>query len=202
MKGQSKGTKRTFTWPILIVLGIAMVPVAIMGLWGFMALTAITLHPNPDGVSSVIGSEPSTSIAGAVDRARRLVRAHLSERNLPGISAAVGIDGELVWAEGFGWADYENRVQVRPDTRFRIGTTSMVTTQFYFLDRINSHIYKNHPLYLHRPTPSTTNRTDGVLGGSASRMMPYIFSTKFVGSKPLRAWKTIVINTNPTTCNA
>ena len=84
----------------------------------------------------------------------------------------------------------------------RIGPTAMVTTQFYFLDRINSHVYKNHPLYLHRPTPSTTNRTDGVLGGSASRMMPYVFSTKFVGTKPLRAWKTIVINTTPTTCNA
>ena len=84
----------------------------------------------------------------------------------------------------------------------RVGTTAMVTTQFYFLDRINRHIYKNHPLYLHRPNASTSNTTDNILGGSMTRMMPYVFSTKFVGTKPLRAWKTVVLNTNPTTCNA
>ena len=84
----------------------------------------------------------------------------------------------------------------------RIGTTAMVTTQFYFLDRINKHVYKNHPLYIHRPNPSTTNTTDNILGGSMARMMPYIFSTKFAGTKPLRAWKTIVLSAAPTTCNA
>jgi len=84
----------------------------------------------------------------------------------------------------------------------RVGTTAMVTTQFYFLDRINKHIYKNHPLYIHRPNPGTTNTTDNILGGSMTRMMPYIFSTRFAGTKPLRAWKTVVLNTSPTTCNA
>lgn len=84
----------------------------------------------------------------------------------------------------------------------RVGATAMVTTQFYFLDRINRHVYKNHPLYTHRSNPSTSNTTDNILGGSMTRMMPYIFSTKFVATKPLRAWKTVVLNTSPTTCNA
>ena len=41
---------------------------------------------------------------------------------------AVGVGGEIVWAEGFGWADLEKRVPVSPDMRFRIGTASTVLT--------------------------------------------------------------------------
>jgi CubicO group peptidase (beta-lactamase class C family) len=52
----------------------------------------------------------------------------LKEQNLPALSVAVGIDGDLVWAEGFGWADLENRVPVTPDVRFRLGGASTVFT--------------------------------------------------------------------------
>ena len=41
---------------------------------------------------------------------------------------AVGAGGEIVWAEGFGWADLESKVPVAPDTRFRIGTASTALT--------------------------------------------------------------------------
>ena len=52
------------------------------------------------------------------------MRAALAEQNLPGLSVAVGVNGDIVWAEGFGWADLEKRVPVAPETRFRIGTAS------------------------------------------------------------------------------
>jgi CubicO group peptidase (beta-lactamase class C family) len=41
---------------------------------------------------------------------------------------AVGVDGEVVWAEGFGWANLEERLPVTPDTPFRIGTASKALT--------------------------------------------------------------------------
>ena len=41
---------------------------------------------------------------------------------------AVGIDGDIVWAEGFGFADLKTSVPVTPDHRFRIGTASTVLT--------------------------------------------------------------------------
>src|SRR4029453_14917253 len=50
------------------------------------------------------------------------------EQNLPGLSVAGGIGGEIVWAEGFGWADLEKKQPVAPDTRFRIGTASIPLT--------------------------------------------------------------------------
>ena len=41
---------------------------------------------------------------------------------------AVGVGGDIVWAEGFGWADLEKRVPVKPNMRFRIGHASKALT--------------------------------------------------------------------------
>ncbi len=62
------------------------------------------------------------SHAAAADSAREQVRAWMAEKNLPGVSVAVGVNGRVVWAEGFGWADLEHRVAVTPLTRFRVGS--------------------------------------------------------------------------------
>jgi CubicO group peptidase (beta-lactamase class C family) len=99
-----------------------------LGLFAYMTITA-PLHPEPHGVPSVAHADPLEQWADAVEReGRQIMREGLTEQNLPGLSVAVGVGGEIVWAEGFGWADLENRVPVAPDTRFRIGTASKVLT--------------------------------------------------------------------------
>jgi CubicO group peptidase (beta-lactamase class C family) len=120
--------KRSEIWIAAILVAAGLVPVAILGLWGYMSATARPLHPDPDQVPSVARPAPAPPWAGAVEQARRLVRAALAEQNIPGLSAAVGVRGELVWAEGFGWADLDRRVPVSPETRFRIGTASTALT--------------------------------------------------------------------------
>src|SRR5580765_1268406 len=120
--------RRTETWLTLIVLAVGLLLAAIGGLWGYMSATATPLHPNPQEVTSVTRSAPPSQWADAVARGRQTVRAHLTEQNLPGLSVAVGAGGEIVWAEGFGWADLESKVPVAPDTRFRIGTASTALT--------------------------------------------------------------------------
>jgi serine beta-lactamase-like protein LACTB len=119
---------RTENWLALIVVAIGMIPVAIAGLWAYMGATATPLHPDTEEVPAAILSAPQPAWADPVERGRQLVRAALSEQNLPGLSVAVGVDGEIVWAEGFGWANLETRVPVRPDTKFRIGTASTALT--------------------------------------------------------------------------
>jgi CubicO group peptidase (beta-lactamase class C family) len=119
---------RTETWLSLIVLAVGLLVAAILGLWGYMSATATPLHPNPQDVPSVTHSAPLPKWADAVERGRQIARAGLTEQNLPGLSVAVGAGGEIVWAEGFGWADLENRVPVAPDMRFRIGTASKALT--------------------------------------------------------------------------
>jgi serine beta-lactamase-like protein LACTB len=63
-----------------------------------------------------------------VEEARRLARSPLVDENLPGLSVAVALDGEIVWAEGFGWAEVERGAPVTPLTRFRIGSVSKPLT--------------------------------------------------------------------------
>ena len=93
-----------------------------------MSAMATPLHPNPQEVTSVAASDPLQQWDGAVEQARQIVRAALTEQNLPGLSVAVGAGGDIVWAEGFGWADLEKREPVAPETRFRIGTASTALT--------------------------------------------------------------------------
>ena len=116
------------TWLALIVGAVGLLFAAILGLWTFASATATPLHPNPQEVPSVTRAAPLPKWADAVEQGRQIVRAGLIEQNLPGLSVAVGVGSDIVWAEGFGWADLENRVPVSPEMRFRIGTASTALT--------------------------------------------------------------------------
>jgi len=120
--------RRTEIWVALIVGVVCLIPAAILGLWVYVSVTATPLHPDARDVPSVTRSAPQPTWSDAVERGRQIVRARLTEKNLPGLSVAVGIGGDIVWAEGFGWADLENKVKVAPGTRFRIGTASTALT--------------------------------------------------------------------------
>jgi CubicO group peptidase (beta-lactamase class C family) len=120
--------KRIPIWLVLIVLAPGLLLAFILGLWAFVTATATTFHPDPQDVPSVRESAPPPQWADAVERGRRIMVAGLTEQNLPGLSVAVGVGGEIVWAEGFGWADLETRVPVEPATRFQIGMASKVLT--------------------------------------------------------------------------
>ena len=79
-------------------------------------------------VHSEIDEPPAAEHADAVERARPVVRTLVVEENLPGLSLAVGIAGEIVWAEGFGWADIDDRRPVTPKTLFRVGSVAKPMT--------------------------------------------------------------------------
>ena len=118
---------RTETWGALIVLAGGLLLAAILGLWAYVSTTP-PLYPNPQDVPSVTDSAPLPKWGDAVKQGRQIVRAALTEHSLPGLSVAVGAGGDIVWAEGFGWADLETKVPVAPGTRFRIGTASTALT--------------------------------------------------------------------------
>lgn len=84
-------------------------------------------------VRAVVGQEvtlPATAPApgrwsDAVDRSRAAVLAHMHELAIPGGSAAVAVNGRILWAEGFGLADVENGVTVGPHTKM-LGSTILL----------------------------------------------------------------------------
>jgi serine beta-lactamase-like protein LACTB len=52
----------------------------------------------------------------------------MRERRIPGMSVTVAVNGQIVWSEGFGYANVERRVPACPDTRYRIGSVSKPIT--------------------------------------------------------------------------
>lgn len=78
---------------------------------------------------------PAPAIAGeqrgydhAITADRRFIRDTMRLLGAPGAAVTVMKDGDVVWSEGFGWADMEQRVAVTPLTRFRIGSVSKSLT--------------------------------------------------------------------------
>jgi CubicO group peptidase (beta-lactamase class C family) len=115
-------------WLAVIVGPPAVIFAFVMGLYAYKTAWITPLHPDTQTVPSVTDSAPSPQWADAVEQARQIVRTALTQQNLPGLSVAVGAGSQIVWAEGFGWADLEQRVPVAPHLRFRIGTASTALT--------------------------------------------------------------------------
>lgn len=122
----SKSAKQTLVAIVAVVAGV--LAVAGLGLYGFFSAMWTPLHQDPGAVPSAAGVAPAPAWATAADRSRRAAMAGLTQNSLPGLSVAVGVDGELVWSESFGWADLDKRVPVNPRTRFRIGHVSKTLT--------------------------------------------------------------------------
>lgn len=63
-----------------------------------------------------------------IQASRALIREIMEAEGVPGASVAVGIGDEIVWAEGFGWANIELGVPVTTLTKFRVGSVSKTLT--------------------------------------------------------------------------
>ncbi len=64
----------------------------------------------------------------AIEAARARLRDHLERQHVPGASVAVARHGEVVWSEGFGFANLELEAPATPRTKFRIGSISKTLT--------------------------------------------------------------------------
>ena len=66
---------------------------------------------------------------GTVDLPVSLVSEFVENNSIPGLSVTVSKGGEILWSEGFGYADLEQQVKVDPaKTKFRIGSVSKTLT--------------------------------------------------------------------------
>jgi CubicO group peptidase (beta-lactamase class C family) len=83
---------------------------------------------DPDELPSRVLEEPSGAYGEAVAKGRASARRLAAGEKLPGLSLAVALNGEIVWAEGFGWANLETQRPVTPATLFRIGGISQTLT--------------------------------------------------------------------------
>ncbi len=108
----------------LLLVPAALLMVVATGIW----ISSVPVHPDRSRIPMTVAAQPAGGLAAAAERARRAALEHLAEENLPGLSVAVGVGGQIVWAEGFGYADTRTRTRMTPEHRLRIGTASIALT--------------------------------------------------------------------------
>ena len=95
-------------------------------------LAGCGLSPSPGDDPGALPAEtlapPAARYAAPAEQIRRHARDLIVDENLPGVSIAVAVDGELAWAEAVGWSDLEERAPLTPRMRFRIGGVSQSLT--------------------------------------------------------------------------
>ncbi len=108
--------------PLLgVIVGAVPLVLAAAATWVWVTIPP---EPDPDALPSRVLEAPAAAYRDAVEEGRAIARTLLAEEKLPGLSLAVAVDGEIVWAEGFRWADLEQEIPVTPATLFRIGGVS------------------------------------------------------------------------------
>jgi CubicO group peptidase (beta-lactamase class C family) len=99
-----------------------------------MALSSVS-GPSPDpaapevaAVGEQAGIRNDPRVISAIELLEVWIEAQLAYEQLPGISAAIVHDQELVWSRGFGHADLEGAVPVSPETIYSICSVSKLFT--------------------------------------------------------------------------
>ena len=93
-------------------------------------------------------------------------------RGIPGLSLAIAVDGKIVYSEGFGYADLEQRVPVWPTTKFRIASISKPLTAVGLMELVgagkvdlDASVQKYVPTFPDKGAVITVRMIAGHLGG-------------------------------------
>jgi CubicO group peptidase (beta-lactamase class C family) len=72
--------------------------------------------------------QENTAARAGIDLFTAWVDAQRAYKNLPGLAAGVVVGQELVWAQGFGYADVARQIPATPDTIYRIASITKLFT--------------------------------------------------------------------------
>ena len=137
-----------------------------------LSLGSTTAWTQPRSVAAPAVAVASRHYGDVVSEARALVRADLAARGYPGIAIAVSVDQEMVWSEGFGYADLEHRVPMWPSVKFRVGSISKSMTAAAVATLVDEGrldldvpVQRYVPSFPEKRHPITTRQLGGHLGG-------------------------------------
>ncbi len=103
----------------------AVLAVGCLGLLNACVQTAVHVPPVDELTGFTPTNEPLTPLQVEADR---WLRQHYESINVPALSAAVALRGDIVWARAIGWSDLDMNRPASPRTAFRIGSTSKAVT--------------------------------------------------------------------------
>jgi len=125
-------------------------------------------------LSSISAASAQQKSLSAEKRAaiEKAVSSFMSANSVPGIGAAVVLEGEPVWSAGFGMADLEDSAPATSSTLFRLGSISKPITATAILQLwergkldLDAPVQKYCPAFPQKESPITSRELLGHLGG-------------------------------------
>lgn len=99
----------------------------------FFKLTSILLVTLPMVVSIAQAADTTIKDPKKFQLFDAEIRQLQTSKNIPGLAVAVVKDGELVWSQGYGYADIDRTVRITPDTPFWIASVTKTFVGLAFL---------------------------------------------------------------------
>jgi CubicO group peptidase (beta-lactamase class C family) len=92
--------------------------------WGFIIMVLFAY-----GCSSSSSDSNSKSFLKTISNTTAYIKSEMEKHNAVGLSIALVSDDKVVWSQGFGWADKENKIAATADTVYMLGSgTKTLTT--------------------------------------------------------------------------
>ncbi len=108
--------------------------------------------------SRVVAEKPYTQVAAAL---QELVQHEIREKQLPAFSIALVDDQHIVWAQGFGFADPDNKTPATANTVYRVGSVSKLYTAIGIMQQVErGHLNLDAPVSEYLPNFHPANPFD------------------------------------------
>ena len=88
--------------------------------------------------SSTPNIAPRQDYADIASLLRPFIEQQMAEKHLPALSIAIVDDQQIVWAEGFGFADPKKKIPATAETTYRIGSVSKLFTDIGIMQLVES----------------------------------------------------------------
>lgn len=130
---------------------------------------------------SVLAQSLSQEVVREIDA---LVEHQRTADQLPGVSVAVALNGQVIFRKAYGWADLENNVPATPESLFRTASVAKPMTAVGALELVeqgkldlDAPIQKYCPAFPLKPWTITTRQLLGHLSGIRAYQNREIYST-------------------------
>ena len=116
-------SKNRVDWPILVTITVA----AFFGLTSLPGRSISASNPRPGEVNTQNVS-PRRDYSAVAQMLEKFIAREMAEKDLPAVSIALVDDQQIVWANGFGFADPTAKTPATAETVYRVGSVSKLFT--------------------------------------------------------------------------
>lgn len=127
-----------------------------------LLLSGVALTPErPSAQAAAAAIAADAEVQGAVRLFTAWLEGQVLYRHLPGVAVGVVADQQLVWSQGFGFADVARKTPMTPQTKFRMASHSKLFTATAIMQlREDGKLRLDDPVSKHLPWFRVTRAAD------------------------------------------